>query len=46
MDAKHDGGGHALASGANAKDMDEVKQVFDEVVEVTKKYNEEHGTNK
>ena len=43
---KHDGGGHALASGANAKDMDEVKQVFDEVVEVTKKYNEEHGTNK
>jgi len=26
--------------------MDEVKQVFDEVVEVTKKYNEEHGTNK
>ena len=42
----HDGGGHALASGANAKDMDEVKQVFDEVVEVTKKYNEEHGTNK
>ena len=39
---KHDGGGHALASGANAKDMDEVKQIFAEVVEVTKKYNEEH----
>lgn len=39
---KHDGGGHALASGANARDMDEVKQVFDELVEVTKKYNEEH----
>ncbi len=30
---KHDGGGHALASGANAKDMDEVKQVFDEVID-------------
>ena len=43
---QHDGGGHALASGANAKDMDEVKQVFNEVVEVTKKYKEEHGTNK
>ena len=40
--AKHDGGGHALASGANAKDMDEVKQVFAEVVEVTKKYTEDH----
>ena len=43
---QHDGGGHALASGANAKDMYEVKQVFNEVVEVTKKYKEEHGTNK
>ena len=40
--AKHDGGGHALASGANAKDMDEVKQVFAEVVEVTKKFKEDH----
>lgn len=40
--AKHDGGGHALASGANAKDIDEVREVFNEVVEVTKKYREEH----
>ena len=40
--AKHDGGGHALASGANAKDIDEVKQVFAEVVEVTKKYKQNH----
>ena len=40
--AKHDGGGHALASGANAKDLDEVKQIFAEVVEVTKKYKEDH----
>ncbi len=39
---KHDGGGHALASGANAKNMDEVKQIFDELVDVTKKYKEEH----
>lgn len=38
---KHDGGGHALASGANAKDMDEVKQIFDELVDVTKKYKKE-----
>ena len=43
---QNDGGGNALASGDNAKDMDEVKQVFNEVVEVTKKYKEEHGTNK
>lgn len=40
--AKHHGGGHALAAGANAKDMTEVKQIFAEVVAVTKKYNEEH----
>lgn len=39
---KHDGGGHALASGANAKDMDEVKQIFAELVDVTKKYKEEN----
>ena len=39
---KHVGGGHALASGANAKNMDEVKQIFDELVDVTKKYKEEH----
>ena len=38
----HDGGGHALAIGANAKDLDEVKQIFAEVVEVTKKYIEDH----
>lgn len=40
--AKHDGGGHALASGANAKDMKEVKQIFAELVSVTKKYNQDH----
>ena len=40
--AKHDGGGHALASGANAKDMAEVKQIFAELVQVTKEYQEEH----
>lgn len=39
---KHDGGGHALASGANAKDMDEVKQIFAELIDVTKKYKEEN----
>lgn len=40
--AKHDGGGHALASGANAQDMAEVKQIFAELVQVTKEYQEEH----
>lgn len=38
--AKHDGGGHALAAGANAKDLAEVKQIFQELVTVTKEYNE------
>lgn len=40
--AQHDGGGHALASGANAKDMDEVKQIFAELVQVTKEYREKN----
>lgn len=40
--AKHNGGGHDLASGANAKDMDEVKQIFAELVQVTKKYDKDH----
>lgn len=34
----HDGGGHALASGANAKDLAEVHQIFQELIAVTKKY--------
>ncbi|RHW51471.1 DHH family phosphoesterase [Lactobacillus bombicola] len=40
--AKHDGGGHALASGANAKNMAEVKQIFAELVQVTKEYRKTH----
>lgn len=40
--AKHNGGGHDLASGANAKDMDEVKQIFAELVQVTRKYDKDH----
>lgn len=44
--AKHDGGGHALASGAKAKDLDEVKEVFNEVVEVTKKYQVDNDKNR
>lgn len=35
---KHHGGGHALASGAEAKDEAEMKQIFDELVAVTKEY--------
>lgn len=38
--AKHDGGGHELAAGANAHDLKEIKQIFAELVEVTRKYNE------
>ncbi|WEV40988.1 bifunctional oligoribonuclease/PAP phosphatase NrnA [Lactobacillus sp. ESL0681] len=40
--AKHDGGGHALASGANAKDLTEVKQIFAELVQVTKEYQKNY----
>ncbi|WEV70460.1 bifunctional oligoribonuclease/PAP phosphatase NrnA [Lactobacillus sp. ESL0785] len=40
--AKHDGGGHALASGANAQDLAEVKQIFAELVQVTKEYQKKH----
>ncbi|MDF7681905.1 bifunctional oligoribonuclease/PAP phosphatase NrnA [Lactobacillus sp. ESL0679] len=40
--AKHDGGGHALASGANAQDLAEVKQIFAELVQVTKEYQKTH----
>lgn len=40
--AKHNGGGHALASGAKAKDEAEIKQIFAELIDVTNKYKEEH----
>lgn len=38
----HDGGGHELASGATAHDQVEIDQIFQELVEVTKKYKEDH----
>ena len=38
----HNGGGHALASGAKAKDQAEVKQIFDELIAVTKQYRSDH----
>ncbi|WP_429970708.1 DHH family phosphoesterase [Fructilactobacillus sp. Tb1] len=37
---KHDGGGHALASGAVAKDENEIKTVVAELDQLTKEYNE------
>ncbi|GEO79003.1 phosphoesterase, DHH family protein [Companilactobacillus mindensis DSM 14500] len=37
---RHDGGGHPLASGATAKDLDEVKQMFEELKEIVKNYNQ------
>jgi len=35
---EHDGGGHPLASGANAKDLDEVNQMFKELIEIVKDF--------
>ncbi|MCI1290634.1 MAG: bifunctional oligoribonuclease/PAP phosphatase NrnA [Lactobacillus sp.] len=40
---RHHGGGHALASGANAKDQTEIKEIFAEVVAATKEYSENHA---
>jgi phosphoesterase RecJ-like protein len=34
----HDGGGHLLASGANAKNKEEVQKIYREIQEVTKKW--------
>ena len=39
---RHHGGGHALASGAQAKDRQEIKQIFAELVDATKNYKENH----
>ncbi|MDR1568529.1 MAG: bifunctional oligoribonuclease/PAP phosphatase NrnA [Streptococcaceae bacterium] len=35
---RHDGGGHPLASGANAKDLAEVFTIYQEIQEITQKY--------
>lgn len=35
---KHGGGGHPLASGANAKDLDEIEEILAEFEEITKNY--------
>jgi len=40
MAKKHDGGGHPLASGATAKDLDEVKQMFEELKDIVNQYNQ------
>ena len=37
---KHDGGGHPLASGATAYSLDEVKQMFEELKDIVKQYNQ------
>lgn len=39
---RHHGGGHALASGANAKDQAEIKEIVAEVVQATKEYRKNH----
>ncbi|KRN42417.1 DHH family phosphoesterase [Fructilactobacillus fructivorans] len=40
---EHDGGGHALASGAKASDDDEIKQVVQQLSEVVKQYKKENN---
>ena len=35
---RHHGGGHPLASGANAKDMEEIAQIYEEIQKVCKTY--------
>lgn len=35
---RHHGGGHPLASGANAKDMDEVEEIFQEIKTIVAEY--------
>jgi len=35
---RHHGGGHSLASGANAKDMDEVQEMFQEIKTIVSEY--------
>lgn len=35
---RHHGGGHPLASGANAKDMDEVEEMFQEIKTIVSEY--------
>lgn len=37
---KHDGGGHPLASGANAKDLDEIKEILESFEKLSVKYKE------
>lgn len=39
---RHDGGGHPLASGANASDMEEVNTIVQEMVTAGKTWNKEH----
>lgn len=36
----HDGGGHPLASGAKARDLDEVNDIIDELARALKRYND------
>jgi Exopolyphosphatase-related proteins len=37
---RHDGGGHPLASGATAKDLDEVKQMYKELIKLVTDFNQ------
>ena len=36
----HDGGGHPLASGATAQNLDEVKQMFEELIKIVTDFNQ------
>ncbi|MDR2832256.1 MAG: bifunctional oligoribonuclease/PAP phosphatase NrnA [Streptococcaceae bacterium] len=39
---RHDGGGHPLASGANAKDLAECEQIYQELQQAAKEYKNEY----
>lgn len=40
---RHHGGGHPLASGANAKDLAEAEQIYQEIQQLCAIYNEQHS---
>lgn len=40
---RHHGGGHPLASGANARDLDEVSEIYSEIQDLCRRFREEQA---
>ena len=40
---RHHGGGHPLASGANARDLAEVQEIYQEIQELCREYVAQEG---